>query len=315
MSRPGLDQLVRPVGQLEQRQVAADVLLRPPHGASQSPDREVELAQPEVGGGLLDRVERVPVDVLDDGRGYALGVGERPDDHRHVLDLGGDGGGVSAVAGDDEVVAVGQRLVRGDEQRLDDADALDAAGQLVELAEAAPHVVGCRMQPGGVDQGDRLGGHDGGGHRGAPSGEPGKEPASRGGPTGVIESGAVEPVAATGHHDGGAVVSADQCVVPGGCGRAGLSHSESQLTDDRPPTGVATDSKALRRLAGIDGDQPTLRPGGLLTRHRQPPAGRRPERSLRQERASLWRAVPLAAVTRPTYVRGIAHTTKPARRH
>ena len=102
---------------------------------------------PEASGGL-DRVEVLPLQVLDE-RDLELGlIVQLADDGRDALEAGGRGRAQASLAGD-EPVAV-DRL--GDEDRLQDAvlaDALGEGGQL-RLVEASPGLV--RVRADAVDR-------------------------------------------------------------------------------------------------------------------------------------------------------------------
>ena len=140
-----LEQLERLVGQVEQPDQVGD-------GGAAAADapRQLLLGEAEVldqggaGARLLDRVEVLADHVLDQRHLQPLGQLGVADDRRHLLQAGLLRGAPAALAGDQLVAAVGQGA---DEQRLDDAAALDRGGEAGQRlgVEAGARLVRVRL--------------------------------------------------------------------------------------------------------------------------------------------------------------------------
>ena len=145
-----LEQLERLVGEVEQADQVGDGGAAAADAAGELLFGEAEvLDQGGAGASLLDRVEVLADHVLDQRHLQPLGLLGVADHRRHLLQAGLLRGAPAALAGDQLVAAVVQGA---DEERLDDAAALDRGGKAGQRVRVE---LGARLVRVRLDQPDR----------------------------------------------------------------------------------------------------------------------------------------------------------------
>ena len=142
----GRDLVLKLLGELQDSQVLADACLSGLQALGDALDGQAGVDQPLIAAGAGERVEVSAQVVLEQRFDEEVrllvvvaGAG-RADDRRQLHDARLHGGAVSALAGDQDVVAV---VGRADADRLQAAVGADRVGELLELAivgDVAPRV-------------------------------------------------------------------------------------------------------------------------------------------------------------------------------